>query len=178
MNAVRLIPKSNEILQGLMKRHYSMPKGFVGRQVFYLVENTNKIYGAIGFGSATLYLPGRNEFFNCSLNEIANNIFYHIEKVDGKYPSRNFSSSIINLACKQVMIDWQIKYNVKLKGFETLVELPRTGECYLRDGWKITGITKGMTCKRGPGKGTDSWSGKKVWNMKQLKPKLVLCKIA
>lgn len=61
-------------------------------------------------------------------------------------------------------------------GFESLVELPRTGECYKRDGWTLVGQTIGYTCKRVAGKGTDNWSGKRVWDTKNLRPKLVFCR--
>ena len=73
-------------------------------------------------------------------------------------------------------MDWESKYGDKVIGFETLVELPRTGELYLRAGWSEVGITKGYTCKRVAGKGTDSWSGKRVWDTKKLRPKRVFCK--
>jgi len=56
-----------------------------------------------------------------------------------------------------------------------LIEKPRTGECYRRAGWTQVGETKGFTCKRVAGKGTDSWSGKRIWNTIDLKPKIVMC---
>lgn len=49
--------------------------------------------------------------------------------------------------------------------FETLVELPRTGELYKRSGFVETGITKGFTCKRTAGFGTDSRTGKRTWDI-------------
>ena len=38
------------------------------------------------------------------------------------------------------------------------------------------GVTKGFTCKRVKGTGTDSWSGKRVWNTNpdELRPKKIL----
>ena len=58
-------------------------------------------------------------------------------------------------------------------GWETLVELPRTGTLYACDGWAEVGMTKGYTCKRVAGKGTDAWTGKRVWDTKNLRPKRV-----
>jgi hypothetical protein len=45
-----------------------------------------------------------------------------------------------------------------------------------RDEWTLVGQTKGMTCKRVAGDSTDSYTGKRIWNTKDLKPKLVFCK--
>lgn len=72
-----------------------------------------------------------------------------------------------------VCTDWFERYGNVVRGFESLVELPRTGEVYRRDGWVEVGITKGQTCKRVAGKGTDSWTGKRVWDTKNLRPKRV-----
>ncbi len=177
INLIR-IKKSNEELHKYMKIHYSQPKGFVGRQLIYLVEYNNIIYGAIAGGSATLHLPGRNEFFNNTpLNNIVNNIFYHVHQQDKKYPLRNFTTKIIQEWRNQVILDWCNTYKDEVLGFETLVELPRTGDLYKKDKWIETGITKGYTCKRIGGKSTESWSGKRVWDTKNLRPKRVFCRL-
>jgi hypothetical protein len=78
---------------------------------------------------------------------------------------------------ERIAVDWPAKYGTPLLGFESLVELPRTGEMYLRDGWQEVGTTKGQTCKRIAGKGTDKWPGKRVWNTTELRPKRVLCRL-
>lgn len=49
---------------------------------------------------------------------------------------------------KQIAVDWKQKYGDDVIAFETLIELPRTGELYKRAGYKEIGITKGYTCKR------------------------------
>lgn len=173
------VPKTDFHLRRLMEIHYSHPKGFVGRSLCYLVTSNDVLYGAIVGGSATLHLPGRNEFLKVdkkSLGSVVNNIFYHVEKVNGKYPFRNFTVSVLNQWRERVVVDWKRKYGDTVLGFESLVELPRTGEIYLRDEWIKVGQTIGYTCKRTAGKGSDSWSGKRVWNTKDLRPKLVFCK--
>lgn len=163
-----------------MVNHYSHPKGFVGRNICYAVLFDNIYYGHIVAGSATRFLPGRNEFFDIDLpklNNIVNNIFFNVEKVEGKYPLRNFTTFVVKEFVKQAIIDWQEKYKDEVIGFETLIEKPRTGELYMKAGWTKVGETIGYTCKRIGGEGSDSWSGKRVWNTNkdQLRPKNVFC---
>ena len=162
-----------------MAVHYSQPKGFVGRNICYAVLFDGRYYGAIVGGSATLHLVGRDEFFGTTppLNQLVNNIFYHIESLSGRYPMRNMVPAVLATFRRQIVVDWESKYGDTVLGFESLVELPRTGECYRRDGWTEVGLTKGYTCKRVGGSGTDSWSGKRVWDTKNLRPKRVFCRL-
>lgn len=176
-----VLSKFDLYVSELMLRHYSQPKGFVARLLLYTVVCDGIRYGAIAAGSATKFLPGRNEFFGIAkadLNNIVNNTFFHIEKVNGRYPCRNFAQLIVKQWREMVRDEWERVYGDKVVGFETLVELPRLGTLYRRDGWRQVGITKGQTCKRTAGKGSDSWTGKRVWDTENLKPKLVLCRMA
>lgn len=160
-----------------MASHYSQPKGFVGRSICYAVTYDGTYYGHIIAGSATLHLAGRNEYLGVTkadLNHIVNNIFFNVSPVDGKYPMRNFTSAVLKAFVAKVRQDWEQKYGDVVWGFETLVEKPRTGELYRRAGWQEIGETKGFTCKRVAGKGTDAWSGKRVWDVENLRPKVVL----
>lgn len=179
MLELRITSKTDIRLQERMKIHYSQPKGFVGRSICYAVYYNNEYYGHIVGGSATRHLPGRNEYFNMTLsnlNLIVNNIFFNVSPIGEKYPIRNFTTKVVKLFCKQIKKDWFDKYGDHVVGVETLVEKPRTGELYLRAGFKLVGETKGYTCKRIAGKGSDSWTGKRVWDMTNLRPKIVLCK--
>jgi hypothetical protein len=164
-----------------MAQHYSQPKGFVGRNICYAVVFDGECYGSIAGGSATMHLAGRDAFFGLTdrevklilLNNIVNNTFYHVERRKGKYPARNFVPRVLREFRRVAQSAWEAKYGDPVIGFETLIELPRTGEAYARDGWTEVGVTKGFTCKRSGGKGTDSWSGKRVWDTKNLRPKRV-----
>ena len=169
------IPKSDPQLRGWMAAHYSAPKGFVGRQLIYRVSVDGVIYGATAAGSATRFLPGREAFFGRAipLNNLVNNTFFHIEKQGGRYPFGNFAARVVAAWRKTVLADWLANYGDAVLGWETLVELPRTGTLYACDGWTEVGMTKGQTCKRVAGKGTDSWTGKRVWDTKNLRPKRV-----
>lgn len=161
-----------------MAEHYSQPKGFVGRNICYAVLYEGVRYGSIVAGSATRFLPGRQDFLTtnnitCGLNNIINNIFFHVEPVDGSYPVRNFTTKVLGYFRHIAKSRWEEKYQDEVKLFETLVELPRSGSVYYRDKWVCVGETKGYTCKRTSGVGTDSWSGKRVWDTVNLRPKLV-----
>ena len=173
--------RTDKNLLARMETHYSKPKGFVGRNICYAIIYDSIYYGHIVAGSATRFLPNRNEFLGITikdLNGVINNIFFNVSPPNNvSYPIRNFTSSVVKLFVEQSQKDWQVKYGTVCIGFETLVEKPRTGELYLRAGWTLVGETKGYTCKRIAGNGTDSWSGKRVWNTNpdELRPKLVLC---
>ena len=181
------IKRSDTRMAQNMAIHYSQPKGFVGRNLCYAILWDDICYGTIAGGSATLHLPGRNEYFGISklnLNNIINNIFYHIEKINNVYPKRNFTECVLSNFCDIVSKDWTEKYHDEVMGFESLVELPRTGELYLRSGWDCVGTTIGYTCKR-PGMSyqdektrKDNYGGHRVWNTdkESLRPKLVFCK--
>lgn len=172
--------RTDKNLLDRMKNHYSQPKGFVGRNICYAILFNSQYYGHIVAGSATRFLPNRNEFLGITLKElnyVINNIFFNITPLNGTYPLRNFTSLVVKSFVKQAQTDWLVKYGDLCVGFETLVEKPRTGDLYLKAGWTIVGETKGFTCKRISGKGTDNWSGKRIWDtsVDKLRPKLVLC---
>ena len=167
---LELIPKTNLHLREEMLRHYSSPKGFVGRSICYSITMGGVRYGSIVGGSTPKHLPGRP--FHIPLNQVVNNIFFHIEPREG-YPCRNFASRCLRIFRETIAADWPLKYGDVVRRFESLIELPRTGEAYKRDGWKEVGMTKGFTCKRSAGKGTDSWTGKRVWDTRNLRPKRV-----
>jgi hypothetical protein len=151
-----------------MERHYSRPRGFVGRNICHLLSHEGTVYGAFVGGSTPMHLPGRDPSW--PLNCIINNLFFHIE---GPYPLRNFAQKALGLWRLRIIEDWREKYGDEPIALESLVELPRIGEVYHRDGWIEVGQTKGYTCKRTSGKGTDSWSGRRVWDTVNLRPKRV-----
>jgi len=179
MIKLEISKRTHPIILSNMANHYSKPRGFVGRNICYLISYDNLYYGSIVGGSATRFLPGRNEFLNITidkLDKVVNNIFFHIDKIDGKYPCRNFGQMVLKRFRESIVVDWFNKYNDNVLGFDSLIEIPRTGEIYKRDGWTLVGQTKGFTCKRTKGKGTDSWTGKRVWDTNNIRPKLVFCK--
>lgn len=171
------IKRTDERLLLDMMAHYSAPGGFVGRNICYAVTYDGTYYGGIVGGSTPRHLPLREVFIGpVPLNNIVNNLFYHVERKNGVYPVRNFTIKALRLFELSIVLDWRDKYGDEVKALESLVELPRTGGIYRRSGWYQLGQTKGYTCKRTSGVGTDSWSGKRVWNTTELRPKLYFCK--
>ena len=169
------VQKSDILLQESMRHHYSKPRGFVGRQLFYRIYYNDHFHGCIGFGSAVLHLPGRK--VDWPLNNGVNNIFYQIWPWNGeKYPLRNFTTKALLEAEKIAKEDYKSWYGDEVKWFESLVELPRTGDLYLKAGYKEIGITQGKTCVRTWGQSTDSWGGRRVWDIGN--PKRVFFKTA
>ena len=182
MMKLTMTKRTDKNLLKLMEKHYSQPKGFVGRNICYAIYYNNIYYGHIVGGSCTLNLPGRNNFFKVDkskYNNIINNIFYHIEKVKNKYPLRNFTTKVLKFWRKQIEKDWFKKYGNEVIGFESLIEPPRTADLYKKDKWKYLGKTKGFTCKRVPGKEKGVFKyGKRIWDYKNLRPKLVYARLA
>lgn len=179
MISFELIKRTDKRMTDLMAIHYSQPKGFVGRNLCYAIYFDSVCYGTIAGGSCCLHLPNRNEFFGITkkdYNSIINNIFYHVEKQNGVYPCRWFTAKVLLEWEKRIIIDWEAKYGNKVIGIETLIELPRSGETYKKAGYSLIGQTEGYTCKRIAGKGTDGWTGKRIWDTKHLRPKLVFAK--
>lgn len=178
------ISKSDHGLYYAMLGHYSGTYGFVGRQLIYRILFNEDIYGYIAGGSATKNLPGRLDFLgpHIGLKNIVNNTFFHLERKDGKYPCRNFTAQIIKIWRHAVCSHWPEKYDDQVLAFETLVEVPRTGDIYKRDGWTQVGLTQGFVCKRIAesvvGKSTDSWSGKRVWTKDESRRKHVFVRFA
>jgi len=151
---------SDTLLVRMMKDHYSKPRGFMMRTLVYEVSVADNVYGYIVAGRATRNLPQRDEYLGISskedLDNIVNNVFYHIEKVDGRYPMHDFTTKVLIKWMDRVKIDWFERYGDPVLGFETLIEPPRTGDLYIKAGWVTAEeMTKGYTCK------TDH--GKKVW---------------
>lgn len=177
MIRLELASKSDPDIQRYMSIHYSHPKGFVGRQIIYRIWVDDVPCGAIAGGSATQHLPNRDEFFGDAfqLQRVINNTFYHLENTTA---DKNVGTKVLKLWRRQIVKDWQAIYQSPVIGFETLVELPRSGALYKADNWTLVGTTKGYTCKRVGGvSASERFGGVRVWNYDDLKPKLVFCKL-
>lgn len=194
------IDKGDFNLRMASSAHYSKPGGFVGRFVAYAIHYDGAYLGVIVGGSATIHLQGRDRFFSLKtgeLNRIVNNSLFHIERPWAEppfsylfaeegltisprrapYPARNITTIVLEAWRRQITEDWKEAYGDEVIGFETLVQPPRTGEVYLRDGWQKVAATKGWTCRRVGGQSkTESFGGRRVWAFDPSKSKLVFCR--
>jgi hypothetical protein len=172
-----------------MAAHYTNPRQFVGRYLAYAIYCDGWYWGHIVAGNCFYGLPGRNAWFGIdktSLNHIVNNRFFHIER-DGlhgatRYPLRNFAQAVLKAWREAVIRDWPAKYGGdSVLGFEALVEPPRTGDVYLRDGWTLLPkTTKGYKWERTTiNDGGDRWISKlRRVETDILRPKLILLRRA
>jgi len=170
---------ADRLLQNMLV-HYSQPKGFMGRVFIYEIWYDGVFYGHIVAGSATRGItPPQPLQKNEHLNHIINNTFFHIEPDPRTgYPTRNFSSFVLESFLARAQTDWEEEpfsngKHYKVWAFETLVDPnrgegmdPRTGEVYRRVGFEEIGMTKGYECWRE--------EGERVWSKEPTCPKIIL----
>ena len=103
---------------------------------------------------------------NIALNGIIDNTVFRLEK---NIP--NLGTQILSKWRRQVVIDWEQRYNVKPCGFETFVieNDRRKGSMYKADNWTYVGETQGST--KFHKHGMD-----KQFIRREVEKKLVFCK--
>lgn len=137
------VKQNNIFARYYISNHYTKPRGFIGRNITYLIIVDDDVCGVIVGGSTSLHLPNRFSFFGeCNIQDIINNRLFRLEK---NVP--NLGTQVLKLWRNKVVLDWYSKYNSKCIGFETLVKPPLTGSVYKADNWFFGGMTKGYTAK-------------------------------
>lgn len=141
--------RTEQAYQDIRNRHYVLNNGAVGQQIHYLIYLNGKIVGIISGGSAAFAVGARDKFFGITkdnriiaLNGIVDNTVFRLEE---NLP--NLGSQILAMWRKQIAEDWELKYGVKVCGFETFVveETWRKGCVYKADNWTLVGETEGST---------------------------------
>ena len=151
---IQLIEKSNPLYLQYKDSHYIENRGTVGQQIAYLIIYDGKEVGIIGGSSSVFKNRFRDEFFELSdikeaktvqLNSIINNYVFKLD-----YGAPNLASIVLSMWRKQITVDWEKVYGVKVAGFETFVVeerlwdgRKRDGVCYRSDNWELLGITLG-----------------------------------
>ena len=128
-------------------RHYVVNNGCIGQQLHYLIEDENEIVGIISGCSSTWGVKPRDDYFGLNadnkcvgLPSIINNCVYRLEK-----HTPNLATMCLALWRRTIARDWEMRYGVKVHGFETFV-IPnemRTGALYKADNWTFLGKTQG-----------------------------------
>lgn len=136
-------------------RHYVSNNGCHGQQLHYLAMYEGRQVGIISGASSVYGVKARDEFFGLSQNKdikktqlcsIINNVVYRIENAP-----KNAATQILAYWRKQIALDWEYLYQVKVAGFETFViesdiedgTRQRTGALYRADNWSLLGLTTG-----------------------------------
>ena len=143
------VKRTDPRYQDIRNRHYVANRGCHGQQMHYLVLLEKRVVGIISGASSVYAVKSRDEFFGLTsdnkrvaLNCIVNNVVFRLEE---HLP--NLGTQVLSMWRKQIAIDWESKYGVRVHGFETFVveEEWRKGSMYRADNWQAVGITVGST---------------------------------
>lgn len=147
--SIERVKRTHPIYQDIRDRHYVANKGCHGQQLHYLVKLNGAYVGIISGASSVYAVRARDNFFGLNkenkkvaLNSIINNVVFRLE-----VHQPNLGTQVLAMWRKQVAIDWEARYKVKVHGFETFVveEEYRKGAMYKADNWVLLGETAGST---------------------------------
>ncbi len=166
VNLPTFVPTALEQLQGLrllevrdqehlkiwnelmISEHPLHDSRLVGRQLRYLIGSEHGWLGGLGFGSAALYLEGRDRWIGWSDPQRIK----HLERVINMNrflirPSvrcQNLASHVLSLCARQIVDDFERRYGLRPWLMESFVEQTTyTGACYQAANWIQVGVTKG-----------------------------------
>lgn len=120
----------------------------VGRQLRYLVASDHGWLGAIGFGSAALYLEDRDHWIGWK----ASQRMEHLPRVLNmnrflirpQFRCENLASRVLGLCARRVAEDFERRYGLRPWLLESFVDRSRyDGGCYKAANWIQVGQTKG-----------------------------------
>lgn len=135
--------------KAIRDRHYIPNHGAVGQQMHYLICMKDDVIGIISGGASAYSVKCRDDYFgitkdnrDVALNGIVDNTVFRLEM---NLP--NLGTQILRAWRKQVAIDWQKKYGVRVAGFETFIieNERRKGALYKADNWQFVGVTSGSS---------------------------------
>ena len=150
---LRLVPTTDRhdfaLWRELIARyHYLGYTPLTGARMHYLIEDGDRLLGAIGFGASAWALGPRDRFIGWTRVErerhlplVVNNArFLLLPWVRVKY----LASAVLALAAKQVVRDWEDRHHFRPVLLETFTD-PRffAGICYRAANWIYVGDTQG-----------------------------------
>jgi hypothetical protein len=153
VRGLRLIEVEDEehlrIWNELMLREHPLKDcRLVGRQLRYLLGSDHGWLGAMGFGSAALYLEGRDDWIGWNPSQRRQ----HLERVLNmnrflirpQVHCANLASHALALCTRRVSEDFERRYHLRPWLLESFVEIPtHDGACYKAANWIGVGQTKG-----------------------------------
>jgi hypothetical protein len=143
---------SDPTYAAIYSRHYTGSKGQIGRQLHYLLWHAGRVLGIAAAGEAMFRSRARDRFFGLTYARVEDPpppwlvacVVLRLEEAP-----HGLASQVIALWRAAVASDWPCA----VRGFETLVGLPRSGCCFRHDGWKKIGYTRGLGARRPDGHG-------------------------
>jgi len=141
--------EESQIWNELMIREHPLHQcRLVGRQLRYLVGSDHGWLGAIGFGSAALYLEDRDKWIGWT----ATHRMEHLPRVlqmnrfliRPQVRCENLASQVLGLCARRVAEDFERRYGLRPWLLESFVDGSRyDGGCYKAANWIPVGQTKG-----------------------------------
>jgi len=120
----------------------------VGRQLRYLVTSDHGCLGAIGFGSAALYLEGRDTWIGWNaaqrMEHLPRVLNMNRFLIRPQVHCDNLASQVLSLCTQRVAQDFERRYGVRPWLLESFVDSSHyDGACYKAANWIGVGQTKG-----------------------------------
>jgi len=135
----------NELMLG---EHPLRDCRLVGRQLRYLVGSEHGWLGAIGFGSAALYLEDRDEWIGWTVSQRMEHLPRVLNMnrflIRPRVRCENLASQVLGLCARRVAGDFERRYGLRPWLLESFVDRSRyDGCCYKAANWIQVGQTKG-----------------------------------
>ena len=120
----------------------------VGRQLRYLVNSDHGWLGAIGFGSAALYLEARDAWLGWTATQRIEHLPRVLQMnrflIRPRVRCENLASQVLGLCARRVAEDFERRYGLRPWLLESFVDGSQyDGGCYKAANWILVGQTKG-----------------------------------
>ena len=132
----------------MIREHPLKDARLVGRQLRYLVASDHGCLGAIGFGSAALYLEDRDEWIGWQkvqrMEHLPRVLNMNRFLIRPRVRCENLASQVLGLCVRRVAGDFERRYGLRPWLLESFVDVSAyDGGCYKAANWKKVGQTKG-----------------------------------
>jgi len=132
----------------MLREHPLQDCRLVGRQLRYLVGSEHGWLGAIGFGSAALYLEDRDEWIGWTapqrMEHLPRVLNMNRFLIRPRVRCENLASQVLGLCARRVAGDFERRYGLRPWLLESFVDSSRhDGACYKAANWIHVGQSKG-----------------------------------
>ena len=141
--------EESQLWNELMIREHPLRQcRLVGRQLRYLVGSDHGWLGAIGFGSAALYLEDRDEWLGWTAAQRIEHLPRVLQMnrflIRPQVRCENLASQVLGRCARRVAEDFERRYGLRPWLLESFVDGSRyDGGCYKAANWILVGQTKG-----------------------------------